>query len=397
MYTKKIADSNYVIVDAGDFHFGAADDVLLGKSYEEYFNQFIETNGEAIDMVIISGDLIHKELRFSSESARIMIGCLRRTIEICERFNIQLRLLKGTATHDRSQIETISAMFMDKPHFKVITTATVEEVFPNFKVLYIPEEYPVSQKEFYDELIYSAPDKAYDMIFFHGTFDFQAFQSQMYESEMPIETAPVFKSEDIIRITKSIATGGHIHTACDYKKKIFYHGSFSRQSQGEPQAKGFNYYQYDQSTGTVEADFVENESAPVYKTIDVERIFADYSGNIELAMKEISATVEDESITFRLFVPNGFARQNPELKHILMDFVSGKKHVSTMFGTDKTLASESKSETSAEATEGASEPENELAFLTDPALDYPSKIVQFAKLKMNEDVKLEDVELAIAD
>jgi len=397
MNAKKFDDSNYVIVDAGDFHFGASDDVALGQAYEEYFNGFIEANGEAIDMIVISGDLIHKELRFSSESARIMLGCLSRTVDICERFNIQLRLMKGTATHDRSQIETISVMFMDKPHFKTVTTATTEEVFPDFKVLYIPEEYPASQKDFYAETIYNAPDKAYDMVFFHGTFDFQAFQSQMYESEMPIESAPIFKSDDIIRITKGIATGGHIHTACDYKKKIYYHGSFSRQGQGEPQAKGFNYYQYDQSTGDTEVNFIENEKAPIFKTIDVERIFADYSGNIELAMKEISSTVEDESITFRLFVPNGFARKNPELKHILMDFVSGKKHISTMFGTDKTLASESKTESSAEEVAEGSEPENELAFLADPALDYPSKIVKFAKLRMNEDVKLEDVQLAIAD
>ena len=397
MNTKKINDTTYVIVDAGDFHFGATDDVALAKAYEEYFNGFISTNGEDIDMVVISGDFFHKELRFSSESARLALGCLRHTISICEKFKIQLRLLKGTATHDRSQVETVAATFMDKPFFKTVTTASVEEVFPGFKVLYIPEEYPASQKEFYADLIYNAPDNAYDMVFFHGTFDFQSFQSQMYESEMPIETAPVFKSADIMRITKGIASGGHIHTACDYKKKIYYHGSFSRQSQGEPQAKGFNYYQYIQDTGEVEANFIENEKAPVYKTLDVEKIFTDYSGNIELAMKEISEAVADESITFRLFVANGFARQNPELKHILMDFVSGKKHISTLFGTDKTLASESKDQQVSEEENEVSEPENELAFLADPALEYPEKIVRFAKLKMNEDVKLEDVQLAIAD
>lgn len=395
MFTKKVQDQTYVIVDAGDFHFGAGDDVALGKAYEEYFNNFIETNGEDIDMVVISGDLCHHEIRMSSETARIMLACLRRTIDICTRFSIQLRLLKGTATHDRTQIETIGEMF-SSPNFRVVTTAEAEEVFPGFKVLYLPEEYPSNQKEFYDSLIYSAPDKAYDMVFFHGTMDFQAFQSQMYESEMPIETAPVFKSADIIRITKSIATGGHIHTACDYKKKIFYHGSFSRNAQGEPQAKGFNFYQYLQDTGEVEVNFIENEKAPIFKTLDIEKIFADYSGNIELAMKEIAEATADETVTFRLFVANSFARNNPELKHVLLDFVSGKKHISTMFGTDKSLASESKQQTS-ENTEEASEPENELAFLTDPALEYSEKITRFAKVKLNEDVKLEDVQLAIAD
>ena len=391
-FYKPKGDGLFVAIDAGDFHFGAKDDEHLAKEYDEYFNKLIEENTDAIDLVVISGDLFHKEIKMSSSTMRLLAGCLTRTLNICERNNIPVRLLQGTLSHDRGQVETLGLFLSGYKCFKTITTCTVEELQEGFKVLYIPEEYPKDMREFYKEYIYEAPDKAYDFIFFHGTMDFQSFASQVYESEMPMESAPVFKSEDLIRVCKGPVTGGHIHVACDYKEKVFYHGSFSRTSQGEPKSKGFMIYTYNPKNGTFEHDFEENLDAPVYKSFSVDDLYNGSAGNIEVFVKTLAATATDPAVSYRFVMSEKLSTEHPEIKKVVSDFAADARNLNFQIkrAVDKVKTDET------QEMEETEEEQNELAFLADPSLDYSEKIQKFLETKFLTKVELDKIRLIIS-
>ena len=389
---KKPDSKNIAVLDAGDFHFGAGNDEKLAQEYEKFFNDNIKSNASEIDLIVISGDLFHKELKMSSDSMRLLLKCFTRTVKLCETYKIPIRLLQGTLTHDRGQVETLSVMLNSSPAFKAITTCTVEEIYPGIKVLYIPEEYPKDMKEFYKEAIFEAPDKAYDMIFFHGTIDFQAFASQAYESEMAIETAPVFKSEDLIRICKGPISGGHIHTACNYKKKIYYHGSFSRTSQGEPKAKGFNVIVYNKETNKFVVDFEENTDAPVFKTVAVDDLFIGSGSNLETFIKTLEATAADKDVNYRFTISEDLASENPSLKKVISDFANDSHNVTMQIKrANEVVFSEETQEMVSEE-----QAKDELAFLADPSLDYSEKIQKFCSVKLGKDIDLDKIRLIIS-
>lgn len=381
-----------VVVDAGDFHFGAKDDEHLAQEYETIFNSFIEENKEEIDLLVISGDLFHKELKTSSDSMRLLLRCFTKTLKICESSRIQVRLLQGTMSHDRGQVETLGIALSHFKNFKVITSCCAEEIYKDFKVLYIPEEYPKDMKEFYKEAIFEAEDKAYDFVFFHGTIDFQAFASQAYESELSMESAPVFKADDLIRICKGAVTGGHIHTACDYKEKVFYHGSFSRTCQGEPKSKGFMYYVYDSEKESFDHEFVENTDAPIFKSLSVDELFEGSAENLEVFMKTLEAASGDKSITYRFVMSEKLAKEHPEIKKVVSDFTTDSKNLN--FQIKHSVENVSSDET--QQMEDEEEEQNELAFLADPALDYSEKIQKFMETKFCTKVELDKIRLIIS-
>jgi len=390
-FHKLKGDGLAVAIDAGDFHFGAKDDEHLAKEYDDYFNKEIEDNADAIDIVIISGDLFHKELKMSSDSMRLLMRCLTKTLNICERANIPVRLLQGTMTHDRGQVETISIPLSHYKCFKAITTCTLEEL-GDLKILYIPEEYPKNMQEFYKDAIFEAPDKAYDFVFFHGTMDFQAFASQLYESEMPMESAPVFKCEDLIRVCKGPISGGHIHVACDYKERVFYHGSFSRTCQGEPKSKGYMIYVYNPSNGTFTHDFEENLDAPIYKSFSVDDLYEGSAGNIEVFMKTLQATATDPAVTYRFVMSEKLSNEHPEIKKVVSDFATDSKNLNFQI---KRAGDKAKIDETQEMEED-SEEQNELSFLADPSLDYSEKIQKFLETKFLTKVELDKIRLIIS-
>jgi len=392
LYAPKHSDSIKVIVDAGDFHFGAKDDEHLAKEYDDHFNSFIEENKDEIDLVVISGDLFHKELKMSSESMRLLLGCFTKTLKICERNNIQVRLLQGTMSHDRGQVETLGIALNHYENFKVITTCCVEEFHKDLKILYIPEEYPKDMKEFYKEAIFEAEDDAYDFVFFHGTMDFQSFASQVYESELPMESAPVFKADDLIRICKGAVSGGHIHTACDYKQKVFYHGSFSRTCQGEPKSKGFMFYVYDSEKKSFDHEFVENTDAPIFKSVSIDELFEGSAENLEVFMKTMEAASSDKSIAYRFVMSDKLAKDHPEIKKVVSDFVVDSKNLNFQIkhAKDAVVTDET------QQMEDEEEEQNELAFLANPALDYSEKIQLFMEKKFCTKVELDKIRLIIS-
>lgn len=394
MFVKHTLGDNYCILNAGDIHFSYNNAKSLYSELQNYLFNEIEENKDVLDMVVITGDIFHYELKASSEAARYAYAFLGDLIHICNKYKIVLRILKGTASHDCEQLSAVSMMHLHDEYFKVINKAEAEEVFNGFKVLYLPEEYPVDMHEYYKELVFDVPDKEYEFVFFHGTMEFQAFSGQKYESEKAIESAPVWKCEDMIRITRGIVTGGHIHTACNYKNKIFYHGSFSRMAQGEESPKGYNIYDY-LSPDDFEVYRIINEGAPEYKQINLNDLIVENSGNIEAVIKDLDKLAGKPEVNYRINMDKQIKEEYPEIHNIIREYIAGKHNIDIK---DVVVATPIVSTESVEnGVEDTKVEENPMSFLSNISMSLEEKIQKFAVDILKEDVSINDIEMAIAN
>ena len=252
------------IASISDIHFGAMDPDRL---YNELVEMFLKPISESdLDLVMLCGDYWDKKLILTDRSAILGINFLTELIKVCKNKNIKIRLLKGTFTHDLNQLESFRS-FIDYDTFNIINTVTEEEIKGN-KILYVPEEYPENKEEFYKDYFNDEKKNYYDMIFGHGTIEFQAWQSQLIESEKPIKSAPVFNEEYLMQFSKGPIVYGHIHVATSYKNKIYYCGSFSRFAHNEEKEKGFLTIEYD--NGKYSVDFQENTLAQKFIKLNFE-------------------------------------------------------------------------------------------------------------------------------
>jgi len=394
MFDKHTLGDNYCILNAGDIHFSYNNAKSLYSELKNYLISQVIENKDVLDMVVLTGDIFHYELKMSSEAAKYAYAFLGELIHLCETNRIVLRIIKGTAAHDCEQLSTLNMLTMHSQYLKVISKVEAEEVFPGFKVLYIPEEYPVDMHEYYKELVFDVPDNEYEFVFFHGTMEFQAFSSQKYESEKLIESAPVWKCADMMRITRGIVTGGHIHNACNYKNKIFYHGSFSRMAQGEENPKGYNIYDY-VSPDDCEVYRIINEEAPEYKQIDLMNLIVENSGNIENVVKELDKLSSKENVNYRINMDRQIKEDYPEIHNIIREYISGKHNIDIK---DVVVAGPMVSaESASNGQEDTSAVENPMSFLSNNSMSLEEKIQKFAGDILKEDVSINDIEMAIAN
>lgn len=278
----------HVSVHAGDIHWGAGDPELLEKELDEYLYGFVKENSDVIDSIHFSGDWFEQILSANDKSSKLAIKFGKKVSDFGKTHKIRVRMLKGTESHDFTQLDHFKIFEDEDGYFKVIDTVTVEYLAPDFKVLYIPEEYPKDKEEFYKEFL--NPQTPYNMIVGHGTIKFQAFSNQTCESERPIASAPVFEMEELADICTGPIIFGHIHTRCNWKEKIYYHGSFSRTAFGEPGAKGFCYAQMDDDGFDV--TYVDNESSPEYASFEFDKMFEQGQGDLQQVISMIRNAAE---------------------------------------------------------------------------------------------------------
>ena len=270
----------YVGVHVSDVHWGAADPEKLDQELREHLYSFVQENHEEIDYLTVLGDYFDKQLGLNDKSAKYALAFLNELVYFCMTHEIKVRLLRGTATHDFNQLqafsifETLSEDEDGSPDFRIISKSESEFLFPNFKVLYVPEEYPKNFEDYYGELL--APASNYNAVFGHGTLEFQAFANQKQESERPINTAPVFSMKRFASICNGPIVFGHIHTRVNWKKKAFYCSSFTRTAHGESGIKGFCYSDTGLLDGDFSVEYVDNTSAPEYKTFDFDKLLDRY-------------------------------------------------------------------------------------------------------------------------
>lgn len=245
-----------------DLHFGGHQ----GKSLYEQLKPIINIVSEGkISYVAINGDYFDTRCSLTSEASRFAIKFMGDLVRVCKKTKTKIRIIKGTLSHDLNQLETAFNHYHEEEglDFRIYTNVGEEELFPNFKVLYVPEEYIESKKDYYAD--YFGKEKGYyDVALVHGAFEnsIPMLKDQEYEGMNP--HAPVFTLDDFD--CAKVTFAGHIHTRTRVASNIMYVGSFSRFCHGEENPKGCILVVH--TPEGFETKFIENTLAPVYKTKD---------------------------------------------------------------------------------------------------------------------------------
>ena len=342
MILKQEGILNYLAI--ADIHAGQ-NEKTLGQELGNVFIDEIHTMKDILDLVVISGDLFDRKINMNEPAGRMVSNFISMLLDLSVEYRFAVRILRGTRTHDFDQLNFFQPYTL-KPElydFKIINTVTVESLIENIlTVLYVPEEYIENPDEYYGEY-FDIGDAKYDLIFFHGMFDFVAVSGKIQQSERTIKDAPTLKAKMFLDKSYGPIIGGHIHEYQAFKDKIFYTGSFSRFAHGEEEPKGFLKVMYNINTMESEVEFIENEFAPTYKTIylthgttseeqlaEIESAKSQYDfvrisnkGDFELSdLKVLKEAVSDKNLKVNIKIQDKTAKIEklpPDLQEIVSD------------------------------------------------------------------------------
>lgn len=301
-----------------DEHFGAMD---ANRLYEEHKRIIIDFLNELdhLDIIFIAGDFFDHILYLNELHANKACLFMDELVYQAKRLNSIIRIVYGTESHECNQYNIFfNRFFHSEVDFKVISTASEEELFDDFWVLYLPEEYMIDKYEWYADFF--TGDKKYNYIIGHGVI--QELMSDasyhMTKSSKNSKRAkvPIFQSNYLLDNCKGDVYFGHYHVNSSIKDRIFYVGSFSRWEFGEEQPKGFYYFKY--KNGKYSREFIENTMAQKYRTFSYgydHEIFKSKEV-MEQEWKKIERLVEGnviDHIRLNLNVPDSY----PEAESLL--------------------------------------------------------------------------------
>lgn len=297
------------IVTIADLHCGAFD----AKQWEyEIVKGFIEPLEKLeFDALLLAGDYFDKKISANSEYAKVGMRTMFKLRSICEDKGAKLRIIKGTESHDNSQLNMFEGLVGTTDcDFGVFQTLSDEQLFPNFRILYVAEEY-INDESYYTE--YMDEEKKYDMILGHGLVDIATFIAKVQESEETHPSAPIFKVDDLMKYSTGPVYFGHIHKQM-HKDRFRYIGSFSTWAYGETHHKGFMITEYDTINRLIiSEEYVMNEYVRHYDTWrfkENDSLFTK-SAN-EIAEKLLKDTTSYEIGFLRLFltIPENYGEAN---------------------------------------------------------------------------------------
>lgn len=215
-----------------------------------------------LDMIFIVGDLFDGPLQHYSDDAIEVQLWLFELLTICEKYDISLRILEGTRSHDWKQnvwatvVKTISRSNVD---LKWVSTLSIERIEKfGIDVLYVPDEWRSETDQTWLEVNQLMSERSLDQVDFtllHGAFD-----KQMPE----FVDCPKHVADRYSEITRYKVFAGHIHESWVYKN-ILGNGSFDRLVHGDEGKKGF--WKVSFRDGEDKVRFIVNDGAMVYRTI----------------------------------------------------------------------------------------------------------------------------------
>lgn len=235
------------------------------KNFEEVFNGYKPGPLSQCNIIFNAGDLFD-QIRDADDSD-FLLSCawINRFMLYCQQFNIKLRFLKGTPSHDGSQQEIARILSNNFPtlDFKYVDDIHIEYMPDlNIHVLYVPDECRINNRLIYEDVKQLMIEKGIhkvDIAIMHGAF---AFQINFHSS-----TNRLHFEDDYLNIVKHFINIAHIHTPRVYER-ILGQGSFSRLSHGEEEDKGLMVMDIDTADPSKDRfTFIKNKGAKKYVTV----------------------------------------------------------------------------------------------------------------------------------
>lgn len=375
----------YSFLVVGDVHFGYYPPELLYKE----FNLIIDAVEKyQPDCVVIAGDYYDTKLSMASAHSVYSIKAFSNLIKKCEEMNIKVRQIKGTNSHDpENQLKNLAQIAnSSRCDYKLILTVDEEELFPGFKVLYIPEEY-IDDKDNYYALYFK---NRYQGIFGHGMFEETNFSSETKFKSM--RKYPVFNSNDMETICEGPIVFGHIHKSQKIRERIYYTGSLVRSRFGEEEAKGFYFVEYDTDTKESVFEFIENEGTMKYDTIEVNTDNNIFNSPINEQINYFKKLINDykrDYLRIKIYLPEDMINSSVLVDNLSVIF-NGMKDVKIV------IYDNSKIKLDKELKEKVNLLMDKYNFIFDKSVGYDIKIQEYIKLKTGKEISLERIRSMIS-
>lgn len=368
----------YKLLVIGDIHFGYYPAELLYKEFKLVINNITKD----VDVIFIAGDYFDTKLSLSSKHSIYAIKTFCDILDKCEQTNTKLRMIRGTASHDpENQLVNLSSIAKSsKVDFKLYLTVGEEELFPDFNVLYVPEEYMENKDEYYKEFF----NKKYQCIIGHGMFEETNYVTN---KTLNMKKYPVFNSAFIEKICDGPIIFGHIHKSQKIRNRIMYTGSFTRSRYGEEEDKGFIISTYETENNSTDFKFIVNDKATKFDTVsilDTSEIFSLLLNEQIQFIKDMISTYKKDKLRIKINIPKTYDNTK-----VFIDSVT------TVFGNmenvDIVIMDNTKEETKQKTKEIVDKLMLKYNFIFDKSISYEEKIQQFIYNKKGEKIDLENI------
>lgn len=269
--TKVPGTLRYLVIS--DIHLGHPNNTSeeIINNLDSFFFNYKEDTFK-LDILFIAGDIFDSSLKLSNPESAVILYWLNSLLLYCDKFNIKLRVLEGTPSHDWRQSENIEPLAkkltpnLDYKYFKTLHIETINEY--DLTILYVPDEWRTSTtqtlKEF-DQLLLDNNLNKVDIAIMHGNFKYQLKQAP--------DTIPKHDEDSYLSRVKHFINIGHIHKFSVFER-IVAQGSFDRLVHGEEEPKGCTLMVISE-TGEDTFRFIENKNAKIFKTIDARKFTLD--------------------------------------------------------------------------------------------------------------------------
>lgn len=381
--------SKYTGVVISDIHFGISKSENL---YNELNSIFIENikNMKQLDFIIIDGDYFDKKIYMNDMSAYYAMDMMKKISDICRKRDIKLRIVYGTESHESDQYKIFDSMLIDID-WKLVKTVSDEYLFPDLKVLYIPEEYIYDRWKYYEDYFNRIDE--YDYVFGHGVVNDIMCAIKDNSHNTVNRKAPVFKAGELTKICKGQLYFGHYHINSQIDDKFFYVGSYTRWCFGEEEDKGYYEIYCDTDKEKYTNKFIVNTMCETYTTISFE-----YKKLIDSdAMYETLKTADEllknkvyNNVRFMFNIPEDAV--NPEyMIEVIRNKYNNMKNIKCEV-TNGYIKKETKRKKSA-----FRESYEHFKYIFDKSLDTADKIHRFISVEYHYDMDREKIKKYLND
>ena len=252
------------ILAVSDVHIGCPrlNPHLLHERMEKYLYPQITPE---ISILFICGDFFDTLLNLNAHAAFEAMDIIKEIKLLCRQNGCDLRVLRGTFTHDRNQPKHfINGEDPNDLTIRLFDTMAVEHhEKTGLDILYMPDN--LASEDIYADirkLLDSHGIEKVDILVHHGYF------KHMLPEAMLVKGVPhgCLDADIVDKFVKGCTLNGHVHISSIYRNVISI-GSFDRLTHGEEEPKGF--YRIDINENVYTFKFIENESASIFKTINL--------------------------------------------------------------------------------------------------------------------------------
>ncbi len=217
------------------------------------------------DIFWISGDLFDRLLTTADQDLGPIVHFIGRLLFFCEKYNIALRVLEGTGSHDYRQSLLIQHFLENsgyKVDFKYFDRLTIdyEERF-GIHVLYVPDELNTDASDTWHQVQALCNE--------HGVTQVDyAIMHGLFETQLPehVHQPGAHLTTRYYELVRRYTLIGHHHVHRIFGN-IIVPGSFDRLVHGEEGPKG--HIQIKDYGDRAEIKFVENKGAKIYRTVNL--------------------------------------------------------------------------------------------------------------------------------